>query len=290
MKRLITFITGLFLLVSINGQILRYSNYVYPPPVTGYCAEFDTVYAAFDTEPHDDTAVYMNAMVNSLDSAGLWDRMDFFYVFSAHDSVDSFINWVHPGTYDITNYNATWDKWQGFTGNGSSAYLETNANFNADAATVNYSQNSATIGVYTRKDLAEDRCVMGVYASGTTAVRLVAESTSGNFWGYINSAQTETTQSNTDSRGLFIMTRRASDVLELYKNPTGEGTENTTASGGVPNYSFAILARHYYTGTPTLFSAQQVSIAFAMDGVTTAEAELIYEIIQRYMTAIGSEV
>lgn len=32
MKRLLTFITALFLLVSLNGQILRYSNYVAPTP------------------------------------------------------------------------------------------------------------------------------------------------------------------------------------------------------------------------------------------------------------------
>ena len=131
MKKLLFFITALFLLVSVEGQILRYSNYT-APAEGDYYAEFQTVYDAFAAKPHADTAAFMETLVYSLDTLdfeggeSVWDRMDLFYVFAGRDGADALINWVNPGTYDAANISETsFTAYEGFAGDGSSDYINT---------------------------------------------------------------------------------------------------------------------------------------------------------------------
>jgi hypothetical protein len=79
-----------------------------------------------------------DALVGDLKDAGVWSKLDLFYVFPTDgDSDFASINWKDPNDYEITEVNSpTFTTNVGFTGNGTSALLYTN--FNPLTDRVNY--------------------------------------------------------------------------------------------------------------------------------------------------------
>jgi hypothetical protein len=293
MKRLII-IPLLFLTLFCNAQFIKGggmflksgNTFVSVPPVppVDYTAEYDTVLAAFSTQPHDTIKTLQNALVYSLDTAGYWDRMDLLYIFAAHDSVNGYVNWIDPGTFDAfvgaTGYIFT--QWEGFTGDGSASRIR--SGYIPSEDTINYSRNSASMGVYLRlgPDVAL-RTVVGTYASGND-YRLAYKNNSDNTsqW-QINSASSVYETSSAYPPGLFIVSRTAANACALYKN--GASVEAVAdASAGLSDAEFYMLD----IGTG---SAQQVSIVYLMNGTANAtEADKINDIFETYMDGIGSGI
>lgn len=81
-------------------------------------------------------------LIKDLKSAGIWQKLDVFYVF-AGDGSNGFklINWKNPNQHYATAYGGlTWNL-DGVKGNQSNAYLNTNYNPTTDA--INYVLNEA---------------------------------------------------------------------------------------------------------------------------------------------------
>ena len=291
MKKLLI-IPILFLTVLCSAQFTKSGGsflksgtaFLNVPPVDLYCSEYDTVLAAFGTLPHDTIKTKQNAMVYSLDSMGVWDRMAVFYVFAAHEeSSESLINWITPGTYDADNVSSTtWAQWQGYTGDGASDYISTN--FNPYTDSTHYGNNNGTVAIYLRTNIQEAATVYGSYGAGTI-IRVAPRNTSDVCYYRINAAD-NSYATNTDSRGLWIATRRGHNETELYRNGSHFDNE-TTESAGIPNAEITIL--NYYPGVGN-YSTHQVAIAFIMDAVSDDEASKINTIIERYMDSIGTGV
>lgn len=281
MKKLLLLITGLLLLVSVEGQILRYSNYTEPASPPDFYDEYDTVYAAFATKPHDTIADLQEALVYSLDTAGYWDRMDILYVLASHTEADGLINWISPSEYTATNVSSTtWAQWIGFTGDGTADYLNTNWNPSTDG--VNYTQDDGSVGIYVSQDIQEDNVyVFGAY-NGTNQTYFRPRSTTGGLGGAINSNLTFAAAGVSTAVGLWIVTRTASNATEVYQDGTSMDSD-TDASVGLPNNDMGILNRIGGNG----FSSNTVMLFFAMDGMTDAEAIEISDIINIYITAIA---
>jgi hypothetical protein len=100
------------------------------------------------TLPSLSQQVLQNQLVKDLKAAGIWSKLDIFYVFATDgDSDFASINWKDPNNFEITEVNSpTFTTNVGFTGNASSAYLNTNWSVLNDS--VNFEQNNATIGAY----------------------------------------------------------------------------------------------------------------------------------------------
>ena len=285
MKKLLLLITALFILASVEGQILRYGNYTSPPtpPSGDYCAEFDTVYAAFDTKPHADTAAFMNAMVYSLDTAGYWDRIDVFYVFAVHEADDeSLINWIDPGTYDATNISSTaFTRYGGYTGDASADYLA--IDWTASTQGENYALDDASYGIYTTLNIQDNVPILSF--GGTNTSNLTVRSTGNNMTAVINTTAANYVRktSVTDGTGLIIVTRRASNDSELYQNGSSLASDSD-ASVGLPATPITILR------LGSGYSANNVLLFFVMDGMSDTDATEISTIIETYMSAIGAGV
>jgi hypothetical protein len=84
-----------------------------------------------------------DALVGDLKDAGVWSKLDIFYVFATDgDSDFASINWKDPNNFEITEVNSpTHTTNVGFGSNGTSSYLDTNFNTSTDG--VNYTQNDA---------------------------------------------------------------------------------------------------------------------------------------------------
>lgn len=97
------------------------------------------------TKPSQRVQILQNDLIDRLVKYGIWDKLDILYVF-AQDGGEDFatINWINPsGANSATLVNSpTFTSNQGFTGNLTSNWIDTN--FNPATQGVQYKQNDAS--------------------------------------------------------------------------------------------------------------------------------------------------
>jgi len=298
MKKLSTILIALLLLLSAEGQILRYSNYTAPTPPeepTGeYCDEYQAVYDAMTNKPSAANANYQNAMVDSLVSQGYWtSRMELFYVFAQEStsSTELSLNWTAPtGSYNLTDDGSVNPyehaiQYEGIDANGSDDWLNTNWNPNDNAT--NVSINSFTVGAYLKDDAYGTYAILGCrYGSNTLRAFPLINATSTSVT--INTSDAQNSES-TSRLGLFMSTRRASEDQESYLNGSPLVNYGSTAGTSMPDYSLAVLC-YNYNGTRSAYYDGVASIIFVMNAVSDSDVIAINTIIEAYMDAIGEGV
>ena len=293
MKRLL-FILPLLLFWQVQGQ--KVLPVVGPPvkPVVAeeitaapYGDDFQAVYDAFTTKPSSTYGGYWNTMVESIGT--YWDSLDVFYFYAVHTNGDgeALINWTNPGTYDATAYNApTFTAYEGFTGDGSSAYID--CNWNPSANGVNFVQNSASAGCYVRTNKQEDRAVIGV-VEGLNGVYIYPRDNSyvgDKILSKLND-DTYSEVSNTDSRGMFITSRLQASDKYVYKNASG--TQHIETSTSIPNLNLFALAINS-AGSPCEVSTNQISCAFAGAGLSQTAVNVITDAIETCMDSMSKGI
>lgn len=113
----------------------------------GYCAEARTLFAAMTVQPTRGRKARINEFINRLKAASIWTKIDIMYVPAAHDEQAARLNWKAPGSFTLTAVNSpTFATDRGFTGNGTSSYLDTGWDPGTNA--VYYTQNDAHNAVY----------------------------------------------------------------------------------------------------------------------------------------------
>jgi hypothetical protein len=94
------------------------------------------------TLPSAGQQTLQNQLVVDLKAGGIWSKLDTFGVFATDgDSDFALIDWIRLSQYTAVN-SPTFTTNQGFTGNGTSSYIDTN--FNPSTSGVNYTLNDAS--------------------------------------------------------------------------------------------------------------------------------------------------
>jgi len=130
------------------------------------------------TLPSASQQTLQNQLVVDLKAAGVWSKLDTFAVFATDgDSDFALIDWINLSQY--TAYNSpTFTSNDGFTGDGVSAYIDTN--FNPSTSGVNYTLDDASFGgvktintidfaYFTGNSSAGKNCLRGV-SSGNNRI------------------------------------------------------------------------------------------------------------------------
>lgn len=224
----------------------------------------------------------IDGIIKALKGTGIWFKFDALWFLAAHDSQAACLNWKNPATYTLTPVNSpifTIDR--GYQGNGTSSYLNTNFNFNTNG--VNFTLNNASLGVYSRTNLAQnnrvdigvaDTLLQGRTGSNVSAIRVNQSNADG--------------ASVSDSLGLMTPQRNTSNELVYYKNGVLVTTISRVSSI-VPNYNCYIGARNNL-GVADSFSTRQIAMAFIGGVLTSTQHAQLYTIVQRYMTYLGANV
>jgi hypothetical protein len=211
------------------------------------------------TLPSLNQQVKQNQLLSDLVFYGIWDKLDTFAVFAtdAEDSLGSgtsnfaLIDWKRLSQLTAVN-SPTFTTNQGFTGNGSSSYL--NTNFQPLTNKVNISLNSASFGAYFYSNAIQDKGfgAIGFYLNPTTAtvsgVSLIRSIFIGpGVNGGIHSGR----------QGFFQVNRKNSTEVNHIKNGTDLGAFLSN-SNSIINTNLYLLA--YNTGE---FATDQISMYFA---------------------------
>lgn len=231
-----------------------------------------------------------NQLVKDLKNASIWNKLDVFYVFATNgDSDFATLNWKTPASFQATKVNSpTFTSLEGFTGNGTSSYLDTN--FNLLNNSVNYTQDSASIGVYDRVNNGGNMHRFGV--SQSTPANGVLSNWNrplDNEFAYINSAfPGNFPVADLTINGFHFLNRTDSSNFQLYGNgnlyESGTQTSTSLANGNV----FVLAFNRVGTGAQ-LFYTGQISVFFAGASLAS-EASAFFTAIEAYMDAIGKGV
>jgi hypothetical protein len=216
-----------------------------------------------NTIPNPASALEINAInqfIGQCKQDGNWQLIDCFWLFAQSNQANSRLCIKRPSATACTEVNSpSWTAYRGFTGNGTTSYL--NSNYNETTNGVNFTQNSASIFVYSRtNENAATTAEIG-HSDATNKTFLVCRSTANQISIPINMSggAGSPALSNTDGSGLFQLSRTASNLSTCYRNGTSLGT-SAQVSNGIVNNNMYICADNL-NGAAALFSVKQIAIA-----------------------------
>jgi len=248
-----------------------------------YDADALTYFSYLTTPPSSARKQIINNLVLTLKANSNWALLDRLWLLASESQQASTISLVNPSSTAITEVNSpTWTLDQGYTGNGSTSYLD--SNFNKSSQGVNYTLNVASFGVYCRTNIAAPTDEMGTF-DGTNGAQLLTRSTA-SIVARINTSAGLIVDAIPDSLGLTAISRVDASNIMSYKNGS---LINTTAgaASAIPNLVTFICALNL-SSVASVHSAKQLSMAFAGSG--TINQATFYTAIQNYMTALGTQV
>lgn len=246
------------------------------------CADPDarTLFAAFTTAATSARQGLICTAIGSLKAAGVWTKLDALYLFAAADSQAARVNWKTPGTYNATATSSpTFTADRGYAGDGVASYVDTN--FADTTAAVNWSQDSASLGVWVNVDAGGNNAIIGHTSSSNTRLN-PRDSSNSNALLRIHAAANQLIGSQTSRLGWSLATRRTSTASEMYRATTSIGT-SANASAATAAGNITILK----AGGAT-FSADRVAAAAIGGALTTAENTALYNALNTYLTALGA--
>lgn len=236
------------------------------------------------TLPSAQTQFLDNQQVLSLKSTGVWDLLDVFYEYATDaDSDFACINWKSPGNFNCLKVNSPAHALGGFTGNGTTSYL--NTQWNPLNNGVNYQLNSANFGYYVRENILASKIQFGARSAGTTNLTYETAGTQG----YIN--QNDPAGGAYVSnllKGLRIIGRTSSTARERIINGVTESALIIQVSVALTEQNLYVLALNL-AGSPSSFAANTISMAFTGGNLTGKHTDF-YNTIQTRMTALGIAV
>ena len=244
---------------------------------TDYQAVLDRSTALGYTAPSAAQQTLQNTLVTDLKTAGVWDKLDLFYVFATDgDSDYATLNWKTPTSFQTTKVNSpTFTSNEGYQGDGSSSYLDTNfiPNTNSIAA----SQNSISAGGYNIQAAtsAYDN-IIGTNAGNNI---LVAPTFNGDSFFRINDGGTFRPYT-TNLAGFYGISRSASNLSTLL------GPDGVTHISNNPSLSgLSIGSLHIQSWSAPVKSNAKVSIVF-YGGDVTSELSDFKTAIDNYIAGL----
>jgi hypothetical protein len=240
--------------------------------------------AASITDNTQKTAV--NTLVTDLKTYNLWSKMKAIYPFVGGSAASHKFNLKDPRDLDAAFRLQFYGGWThsstGALPNGTTAYADTLFVPNS-----HLSVNSAHLSKYNRTNDLVGNKVDGVFDSfNTSALQInypVATAIIGNF-------ATAITYSQTDTRGLFTISRTSSTSVKTYKNLTQQGATNTTLNSVLPAKKVYLAARNDDNVDPYFYNTYETAFFSLGDGLSDTETTNMYTAVQLFNTTLNRNV
>jgi len=240
--------------------------------------------AAAITDPTQQAAI--NTLVVDLKGYSIWTKMKALYPFVGGTASQHKFNLKDPRDLDVAFrlvFNGGWTHSStGATPNGTNAYADTFLNPSTSLTTA-----SAHFSKYNRTNDLVGNKVDGIFDANNNSFFQQNYVSANGIIGEIGSIATYT---QTDSRGLFTMSRTATNVFKVFKNSSSVAT-NTTTITNIPNFNFFIGVRNDgSTGGKAFYNSYQCAFASLGDGLTDTEATNFYTAVQAFQTTLNRQI
>jgi hypothetical protein len=226
---------------------------------------------------------YVNTLISCFKTNSLWNTVqDRNWLLASENIYQANIDIVNLGTW-TAHGTVTFSANHGYTGDGSTGYLDTG--FNPSSGTPNFSTNSASLGVYTISSVstAASFASMGVEFTENADLK----SPSGGYQSNINANNGAFDGGASTSQGSWLGSRTASAAQALYQNGSSVTTD-THVAGGVPGADVFIFATD--GGSAFDYSTEQIAEAMIGGAFSSAQVTAYEGCLNVYMTSLGINV
>jgi hypothetical protein len=169
----------------------------------------------------------------------------------------------------------------GVTGNGTSAYMDTNLQ-----PSTQLTLNSSHLSFYSRTLSNGVEVEMGSEGAGNGS--LIEIRTAGVTYYRVNSGGTYISTSDSDSRAFYMANRTASNLIDGWRNSTKVVT-GTVNSGALSTENIYVGAWNQ-NGGAMFFSTKECAFASIGDGLTDTEASNFYTAVQAFQTTLARQI
>ena len=231
--------------------------------------------AASITDPTQISAI--DQLVIDLKGYNIWTKMKAIYPICGGSASSHAVNLITPGTYDLTFSTGWTHESTGMT--PANAYADTNLQSN-----LVLNQNSTHVSYYSRTTANATQIEIGDASSSGNGIVLEIRTVGVTYY-RINSGSTYISHADSDSKGLYIANRTASNVINGWKNGVKTATGTTASTGLAP--------RNLWIGgnnNDGFYTTKQCAFASIGDGLDDTEAANFYTAVQAYQTTLSRNV
>lgn len=249
--------------------------------VASYDPDAEIIFAAMTPAPTTARKALINSFVLGCKEDGNWSLLDVVGFLAATNSASALLNWKSPSTFipaAVSSPTFTTDR--GFTGNGSSSYI--NTNYNPFTQGINFTLNSHSFGCYNLTDSSGFYMDMGSNDAGVGELIFSRDGTGA--YAYMANADPTAAGTVATAVGLTSGKRTTSNAFGVYKNGVLLASE-TTAADHIGNYNFFLLAGNQ-NGSADFFANRQMAFYFMGSGAINHLT--LYNRVVTYLTGIGA--
>lgn len=265
-------------------MITGYSNIISVTTTEAYDASYQAILTYATSQgyalPSSTQRTKSNQFIVDLKAAGLWAKLDSLSIFKTDGSQNfALTDWKRLTTHTAVN-SPTFTSNVGFTGNGSSAYI--NPNWNITQAT-QASQNSIFHGVLTNSILPS--ADTGYHGGGSNPYNIINTYSSGSSDGfYSNSAAINITQRTAAFRAV---SRTASNSVTTYQDSNIDNSPFTGFPSSAPSSSAIYIMTR---GVPAPQWHAPSNVEFKADfwgaGLTPTEVADFRNLLTNYIASL----
>ena len=263
---------------------LQYQQYVSLQPSNPISSSQDaltTAWLAVASSPAQQTIYSVDVFFKQLRNDGNL-LLDYFYLFAQDQQVNAKINLINPSLYNITEVGTpTWTANAGYTGNGSTMYLQTN--FIESANAVQATATSETIGTYMRQTVTAGSHYNIGAADSSNQTWLATAYGSGYMEGVLAHAS-GIVSSNLNTKGCFCLTKPSALVIQNWINGAMLGTTACTTGALVTKQDYVMAWNN--NGAAQLFDTNQYAAAWKGSGAINQV--LFNSAVNTLMTNLGA--
>lgn len=218
----------------------------------------------------------INTLIAGLKQAGVWSRLDAFYMLAAHTAQAARLNWV-ADAYNLTPVNGpAFEVDRGYTGNGFNAYLDTG--FNPATAGGKFTLNDAHLGVWCLTNVAEDKNDIG-----NLNARIFARTAASAISGRMNDGIAPTIlPAAATSVGHTIFARNSAVSYRIHKDGINQATP--------PNGSATVASSNFWVAGANGGNHCTKQIAASHFGSCLDGANVVQttSALRSYLTSVGA--
>lgn len=246
--------------------------------------------AASITDNTQKTAV--NTLVTDLKNANIWTKMKAIYPFVGGTATSHKFNLKDPrdldAAYRLSFVGGGTHSATGYLPNGTTAYANTFIKPNLVLNSTN-----SHLSFYSRTD-SSNQYMIGMQDdnTGTAPHYIVANKTQDQYSISCTDANRVLVNA-TNTQGYYIVSRENLTSLKGYKQGSLQGTNTTTSLGNRGAINILIGAFNYRSPQASdsiFYGNKECTFATIGDGLTNAEMNNLYNVVQTFNTTLGRQV
>lgn len=251
------------------------------PTVAVESLEAQAVIAAMTTPPSAARQAAITSLVTTLQSGGVWDKLDLLYIPAAADAQAAALNWKSPGNFTASPLNSpTFTADRGWTGNGTTQAIKTG--WKPGTNGVNFTLNDCSAWFWNLREI--EYALGDIGAKVTSTAQVVFRSKIINVMGgRLNDGNLSPQPANSTAIGFYGIQRTAANARQYFQNGAlVPGSASTEASIALNNDEQWFLGAN-----PSGFSPHQQCVA-AWGASLAGKEAAFYNALRTYLQAVGA--